>query len=72
MKGHSEIKRGDRVRARTYGGELLPKVALTEIEARGHSFPVIWVARPEEWAEAEAQGRQAGGVPWPAEDVERR
>jgi hypothetical protein len=36
---------------------------------RGEDFPVVWVAREEEWEAAQAEGREPNAVPWPADDV---
>jgi hypothetical protein len=35
----------------------------------GEDFAVVWVCRPEEWEQAQAEGREPEGVPWPIEDV---
>lgn len=35
----------------------------------GDDFAVVWVARPEEWEAATAEGCDPQGFPWPAEDV---
>lgn len=49
-------------------GERTERVALSGVVA-GRDFPVVWVCRPEEMEAAAAEGRDAEGVPWPAEDV---
>ena len=59
---------GDHVEVVDAEGERLPRRALSGI-VDGEDFPVVWVAREEEWAAAEREGRQPEGVPWPAEDV---
>jgi hypothetical protein len=62
------IERGSEVVVRDVVGDLLPRRAISEVEM-GHDFPVVWVCKDEEWAAAEAEGREPEGVPWPAEDV---
>jgi hypothetical protein len=62
------IKPGDRVLALNARGERGERVALTEV-VMGRDFLVVWICRPEEWVAAQAEGREAVGVPWPAEDV---
>jgi hypothetical protein len=54
------IEPGMQVRALTAFGEWIPKITTSGVE-RGHTFPVVWVRRPE--ADAES------AVPWPADDV---
>jgi hypothetical protein len=61
-------QRGDWVVVRTASGGELSKRALTTV-TQGNDFPVVWVARPDEYLAAEREGREAEGVPWPAEDV---
>lgn len=65
-----ELNRGDRVVVKTAFGTSLERVALTG-QQMGHSFPVIWLCDPEEWATATGEGREPEGLPWPAEDVLR-
>jgi hypothetical protein len=48
---------------------VVERVAISGVE-EGHDFPVVWVATPEEWEASQAEGRQADGLPWPAEDVQ--
>jgi hypothetical protein len=49
-------------------GDWLPKRACSTVE-RGHTFPVVFVARPEEWDAAQREGREPESVAWPAADV---
>jgi hypothetical protein len=60
---------GARVSVLTATGDRVPRRALTGVQ-QGHSFSVVWACREDEWAAAEAEGREPVGVPWPAEDVE--
>ncbi len=62
------IEEGSEVVAMSARGEPLKKRALSGV-VPGHSFEVVWVARPEEWDLAIQEGRPPEGVPWPAEDV---
>jgi hypothetical protein len=63
------IRPGVKVLARAYDGELLERVAMTEV-IDGDDFPVVWVCREDEWEGAHEEHRDADGLPWPAEDVE--
>jgi hypothetical protein len=56
------ITAGDQVLIVDAGGREYRTEALSGIETDGHSFPVIWVARPL------AHGG-TDRVPWPAESV---
>jgi hypothetical protein len=62
------IEPGSRVLARSAFDELLERRALTGVQP-GHDFPVVWVCSEEEWQDAQAEGREPEGLPWPAEDV---
>ncbi len=62
------IEPGTRVLVRSATGELLPRIASSDV-VRGEDFPVVWVCREEEWKAAQAEGREPDAVPWPAEDV---
>jgi hypothetical protein len=64
----SGIKAGDIVLVRDAHGRELRKRALGPVVAGG-SFDVVWACREEEWGAAQAEGREAQGLPWPAEDV---
>lgn len=66
-----EITRGQPVTVIDAFGAELERVALTGPQ-RGLDMAVIWVCRPEELAEAETEGREPEGVPWPLEDVHVR
>ncbi len=63
------IDRGTPVLVTTARGAVLERRALGGI-VKGEDFPVVWVCREEEWQAAADEGREADGVPWPAEDVE--
>jgi hypothetical protein len=63
-----QIEAGQQVIVRDATGAELARVALSAPK-RGEDFPVVWVCRPEEWAAAQAEGREPDGVPWPREDV---
>lgn len=63
------IEPGSKVVVRTADGEKLPRRAITGVEA-GNTFEVVWVCKEDEWSSANNQGRQADGIPWPAEAVE--
>lgn len=64
-----EIKRGDRVLARSAFGDELERRATTGV-VRGRDFPVVWVCTEEEWQDAERSGTEPDAEPWPSEDVE--
>lgn len=56
------ISEGDRVVITDVNGNEHEVTALSGVEREGHSFPIVWVARP----------LTAGGtdrIPWPAESV---
>jgi hypothetical protein len=65
---YSEIVQGVPVDVLDIFGQRLRRRAATGV-VEGHDFPVIWVAREEEWAATEAEGRDPITTPWPAEDV---
>ncbi len=69
MQAVKEITKGARVRVLTATGERVWRRALGGI-AQGHTFPVVWACREEEWDAATTEGRDPLGVPWPADDVE--
>lgn len=56
------IEQGAKVVIVDAEGRELPTTALSGVETAGHSFPVVWVARP-------LAGGGADHVPWPAESV---
>lgn len=64
------IQPGGLVTVETALGEHLKRRAVSSVVA-GHEFPVVWVARLEEWEAAEREGREPDAVPFPAEDVQR-
>lgn len=62
------IAAGDRVKVRSAGGEWLLRRAVSGVEP-GDRFPIVMVAREEEWLDAQEAGRDPESVPWPAEEV---
>ena len=62
------IEIGQKVIARSSADKLLEKRALTGV-VMGDDFPVVWVCPEEEWNAAQREGREADGVPWPADAV---
>lgn len=64
----TEIRSGDKVTVRTATGEVLVRIALTGQE-QGDDFLVVWVCSEREYGEAQADGREPDGVPWPADAV---
>lgn len=63
-----EIREGQKVLARTSGDRLLLRRAASGI-VQGDDFPVIWVCKEEEWADARRASRIPDAVPWPANAV---
>lgn len=63
-----DILPGQRVVVRDAFGHILDRVAVTGV-VRGHDFPIVWVSHGDEWAAAEAEGRDPDAVPFPADDV---
>lgn len=64
----SDFQRGEVVVAKAADGGTRELRALSGVVAGG-DFAVVWACSPGEWEAAEAAGRDAEGVPWPAEDV---
>ena len=64
----ADVADGTPVRVRDAEGEMLDRIARTGVEM-ATNFPVVWVARPDEWELARREGRPPDSVPWPAEDV---
>lgn len=62
------IRPGAPVKVKTAFGDELDKVAISGI-AKGHDFPVVWVASPADWSKAQQAGTEPQALPWPAEDV---
>jgi hypothetical protein len=62
------IEPGTRVNVRDADGALLPRIAISSVEA-GSTFEVVWVCKEDEWDVARAAGRQPEGMAWPAEHV---
>jgi hypothetical protein len=63
-----QTEAGQVIEVRDAFGQLLRRRALGPVQP-GYDFPVVRVCREEEWHAAELEGREAEGVPWPAEDV---
>ncbi|MDQ3586986.1 MAG: hypothetical protein M3375_01345 [Actinomycetota bacterium] len=63
-----DVQRGDLITAQGADGEERELRALGGTVAGG-DFAVVWACSLTEWAAAEAEGREAEGIPWPAEDV---
>lgn len=59
---------GDLIDVRDAYGETLRRVAVGPVDP-GFDFAVVWACREEEWAAAQADGREPECVPWPIEDV---
>lgn len=53
---------------RDAAGRTLTRRATSRVEP-GHTFPVVWACREEEWEAAHLEGREPESVPWPADDV---
>jgi hypothetical protein len=68
MATTTSIEPGTRVDALDISGNKLRRRAITGV-VQGHDFPVVWVAREDEWQAAQSEGREPEAVPWPAEDV---
>ena len=62
------IRPGMKVIARAIDGEALERRALSEV-VDGEDFPVVWVAREDEWEASRKEDREPEGFPWPADDV---
>jgi hypothetical protein len=59
---------GQPIEVRDAFGRTLQRIATGPVDP-GYDFAVVWAARPEEWAAAQAEGREPESVPWPIEDV---
>lgn len=64
-----DVQRGDQIRAVDANGDTRELRALGGSIAGG-DFAVVWACSVPEWDAAEAEGREAEGIPWPAEDVQ--
>ena len=49
---------GEQAHMRALGGPM-----------KGRDFPVVWVCTEREYAEAQATGKAAEGIPWPLDAV---
>jgi hypothetical protein len=64
-----EIEHGAKVLAAAADGTTRELRALGGVVAGG-DFAVVWACSEREWETAHAEGRDAVGIPWPAEDVD--
>ena len=62
------ILKGDSIEITTADGQLLARRAVTGIQ-KGSDFLVVLVCKEEEWNSARSEGRDAVGIPWPADAV---
>ena len=62
------IQPGAKITVRDVVGRTLPRRAITGVQ-EGGTFKVVWACPEHEWQAASAEGREPGGIPWPAEDV---
>jgi hypothetical protein len=62
------IRTGSMVTVKDAEGRMLHRIAASDVTP-GRDFDVVWLARPEEWEAAQAEGREPIITPWPAEDV---
>jgi hypothetical protein len=53
------FERGQAVVVTDFRGNTHRMVALSDVEEKGHDFPVVWVSEPD----------QETRIPWPAESV---
>jgi hypothetical protein len=67
-EGTVEITYGAALEAATADGSTRSLRALTGV-VPGGDFAVVWACSEREWEAAQAEGREAQGIPWPAEDV---
>lgn len=63
-----ETSKGQIIEVQDAFGNYLRRVAVGPVDP-GYDFAVVWACREEEWAAAEAEGREPKSVPWPIEDV---
>jgi hypothetical protein len=63
-----QVQKGNHVLAQAADGQPRELRALGGVIAGG-DFAVVWACSPAEWEAAEREGREAKGIPWPAEDV---
>lgn len=64
-----DVQRGDQITAVDANGDTRELRALGPLTAGG-DFAVVWACSVTEWDTAEAEGREAEGIPWPAEDIQ--
>ena len=64
----SAIEPGSRVLTRDVLGDMLERRAISGVEIQ-NDHPIVWVCKEQEWLDAESEGREPEGFPWPAEDV---
>lgn len=69
LSATERVKRGTVLTVQDACGRKFRKRALGPV-VDGHNFPVVWMCSEDEWAEAQAEGRDADGRPWPVEDIQ--
>ena len=60
------IERGTPVEVTTAAGNLVRMIALGP-RSQGRDFPVVWVCTEAEMTDAQREGREPHGLPWPAD-----
>jgi hypothetical protein len=63
-----QTEKGQLIEVRDAFGQMLRRIATGPVDP-GYDFAVVWACREEEWAMAEAEGRDPDCTPWPIEDV---
>lgn len=61
------IRSGDPVIVRSATGDLHRRALTGPVP--GQDFTVIWLCTDDEWDDAQKNGREPSGTPWPVEDV---
>jgi hypothetical protein len=64
-----EISPGARLSVTDWKGQKHKRVAITPA-IDGEDFRVVWACRETEWQDAQREGREPEGLPWPESDVE--
>jgi hypothetical protein len=73
----AQIEPGARIEVLDVNDQPLVRRAVTGVvDGPGHpdlpdfpDRPVVWACAEKEWEAAQAEGREAKGVPWPAQNV---
>ena len=60
------IERGTPVEVTTAAGSHVRMIALGP-RSQGRDFPVVWVCTEGEMNDAQREGREPQGLPWPAD-----